>query len=142
MDTLKSIIDILQSVIDVVVAPIIAALAWLISKYIKFVRADVADKIEINNRFLALEREVMPKDTTNPIVKEAQLRDAVARVTVTFTHQHDEIQREFRGKVDTIEEDMKEVKAYMLADQKHKIDLSATLGGILAEMKHLRKNSE
>lgn len=136
MDTIKSIIDILQSFIDLVIAPIIAAIAWLVSKYIKFVRADVADKMEISNRLEALEKEVMPGGNS-AIVKHDQLTDAVARVTVTFTHQHDEIQKEFRGKVNNIEDDIKEIKEYMKADQKHKIDLSGTLSGISENIKHM-----
>lgn len=125
MESIKYVIDIVKPLIDIVLIPIIAGIAWVVKKY-----------YSLDGRITDVERVVM-KDGKISVVKADELKTEVDKVTVTFSTQHDLIKEEFRAKIDNIEDDIKEIKEYMKADQKHKIDLSGTLSGISENIKHM-----
>lgn len=125
MDAIKTIFEILKDFLDIILIPIIAAMSWIGAKY-----------INITRRISKLETIVMP-DGKSIVASKDDINHEVAKVTVSFTHQHDSIQQEFRGKVQGIEEDIAEIKGFLKKDQEHKIDLASTLSGIQSELKHL-----
>lgn len=125
IDLFKAIIE---PIIDYVVIPLSAGLAWLVRSHFKNER-----------RLERLEETVMSKDGQPDVVRREHLNKEVQSVTLTFSNQHSEIQREFRSKVENIEDDISEIKEFIKKDQEHKIDLASTLSGIQSELKHLNE---